>query len=389
MSLQSSNIRSIVLLFCVLSLAGIGILMLASTGAYATDGTAEGMGGLKKQCVFIIAGLLVCGVASLVDYHLLEKLTPWLVGAAAILLALCYSPFGVKANGETRWIHFGFIGLRRFVMQPSEVGKLAVIAWLAWWYARHPLRTGEFWKGYLQPWLVPAGLILLIAFEKDLGTAVLLGGVVLLVMFTAGVKLLHLATAGLLGVAAIGTAIVLIPERLGRLTAFMNLEAHRLGEGLQQWRSLIALGSGGLEGRGYGNGVEKMFYMPYAHTDFIFPMIGEEFGLAGTLTVVFLFVMLVMSGMLIASSAPDTFGRALGAGIVGIIGCQALINLMVTTALLPNKGMPLPFISYGGSSVLMLFFMIGVLINIHRQGFALESGRKSVTFAEPVITPRL
>lgn len=389
MTFHSSNIRSVVLLFCVLSLAGIGILMLASTGAYATDGTAEGMGGLKKQCVFILAGLIVCGVASLIDYHLIEKLTPWLVGAAAILLALCYSPFGVKANGETRWINFGFIGLRRFVMQPSEVGKLAVIAWLAWWYARHPLRTGEFWKGYLQPWFVPAGLILLIAFEKDLGTAALLGGVVLLVMFTAGVKLLHLGTAVFGGAAVLGTAVTVIPERLGRLTAFMDLEAHRLGEGLQQWRSLIALGSGGLEGRGYGNGVEKMFYMPYAHTDFIFPMIGEEFGLAGTLAVVFLFVMLVMSGMLIASSAPDTFGRAMGAGIVGLIGCQALINLMVTTAMLPNKGMPLPFISYGGSSVLMLFFMVGVLINIHRQGFALESGRKSVTFAEPVITPRL
>ena len=389
MHFHASNIRSIVLLICVLLLAGIGILMLASTGAYATDGTAVGMSGLKKQGVFIVTGLIVCAIASRIDYHLLERLTPWLAGGAAILLALCYSPFGVTANGETRWINFGFIGLRGFVMQPSEVGKLAVIAWLAWWYARHPLRTGEFWKGYLQPWLVPAGLILLIAFEKDLGTAALLGGVVLLVMFTAGVKLLHLATAGLAGGAALGAAVMLIPERMGRLTAFMHLEEHRLGEGLQQWRSLIALGSGGLEGRGYGNGVEKMFYMPYAHTDFIFPMIGEEFGLVGTLAVVFLFVMLVMSGMLIASSAPDTFGRALGAGIVGLIGCQALLNLMVTTALLPNKGMPLPFISYGGSSVLMLFFMIGLLLNIHRQGFAFESGRRSVTFAEPVITPRL
>lgn len=389
MSVHSSNVRSIVLLCSVLLLAGVGVLMLASTGAYATDGTAAGMGGLKKQCVFILTGLLVCGIASRIDYHLLERFAVWLAVGASILLSLCYTPFGVTANGETRWIHFGFIGLRKFVMQPSEVGKLAIIVWLAWWYARHPLRTGEFLKGYIQPAIVPVGLILLIAFEKDLGTAALLGIVVFMVMFTVGVKILHLASAALCGVATLGAAVMFIPERMGRLTAFMKLEEHRLGEGLQQWRSLIALGSGGLDGRGYGNGVEKMFYMPYAHTDFIFPMIGEEFGLAGTLTVVFLFVMLVMSGMLIASSAPDTFGRALGAGIVGLIGCQALINLMVTTALLPNKGMPLPFISYGGSSVLMLFLMIGILLNIHRQGFALESGRRMVTFSEPVISPRL
>ena len=387
---SGSNLRAVVLLICVLALAGVGILMLASTGAYATDGTEKDMGNLKKQAIFLAAGLVVCGVASRIDYHLLEKAAPWLVGGAVILLALCYTPwFGVTRNGETRWIGLQSFGIRGAQIQPSEAGKFALVLFMAWWYARHPLRTGEFWKGYLQPWLALGGIVLLVAFEKDLGTAALMGAVVLVVMFTAGVKWIYLLGSVGAGVAGLALMVRLIPERMGRLTAFMDLEAHKLGEGLQQWRALIALGSGGLEGRGFGNGVEKMFYMPYAHTDFIFPMIGEEFGLAGTLAVILLFVMLIMAGMLIAASAPDTFGRVLGAGVIAIIGCQALINLMVTTALLPNKGMPLPFISYGGSNLLTLFFMIGVLMNIHRQGFAIESGRKSVTLADPVITPRL
>lgn len=387
---SGSNLRAVVLLICVLALAGAGVLMLASTGAYATDGTEKNLSGLKKQAIFLAVGLVVCGLVSRVDYHLLEKAAPWLVGGAVVLLALCYTPwFGITRNGETRWIGLQRYGLKAAQIQPSEAGKFALVIFMAWWYARHPLRIGEFWKGYLQPWLALGGIILLVAFERDLGTAALMGAVAMIVMFTAGVRLIYLIASLGAGIGGLALMVHLIPERMGRLTAFLDLEAHRQGEGLQQWRALIALGSGGIEGRGYGNGVEKLFYMPYAHTDFIFPMIGEEFGLAGTLTVVFLFVMLVMSGMLIASSAPDTFGRVLGAGIIAIIGCQALINLMVTTALLPNKGMPLPFISYGGSNLLALFFMIGVMMNIHRQGFAVESGRKTLTLADPVITPRL
>lgn len=390
MVIPASNVRVVILLLSVLLLAGVGILMLASTGAYATDGTAEGLGALPKQSIYVGCGLIACFVASRLDYRVYEKLFPWIFGGAVILLALCYVPnVGVERNGESRWVNLRAIGLPMLQMQPSEIGKFAALVFLAWWYARHPLHVASFWKGYVLPGLALSVIILLIAFERDLGTAALISVAAVLVMFTVGVRLVYLLVTGALLAGTLAAVVRMIPERMERWIAFMNLEAHRHGEGLQQWRAKIALGSGGLSGRGYGDGVEKMFYMPYAHTDFIFPMIGEEFGLVGTLGVIFVFIVLVISGMLVAASAPDGFGRTLGAGIVSLIGCQALVNMGVTTALLPNKGMPLPFISYGGSSVVMLFGMIGVLVSIHRQAILQEKPGRGLMLGVPVITPRL
>lgn len=390
MNPPASNFRAIMLVICVILLAGVGILMLASTGAFATDGTAEGMGALKKQGIFIGLGIILCFGIARFDYHYFEKGFYLIAAGALVLLVLCYVPHvGVERNGESRWVNMRLIGMGFVQIQPSELGKFAVVLFLAWWYSRHPLRVGEFWKGFVQPWCILAVPILLIGGERDLGTAALVVAFSLLVMFMVGVRLLYLvgvATAGLVG---LGLAVRLIPERMDRITAFMNLEAHRQGEGLQQWRAQIALGSGGLGGRGYGNGVEKLFYMPYAHTDFIFPMIGEEFGLAGSLVVILIFIGLVTCGLLIAGSARDAFGRILGAGIVALIACQAIVNLGVTTALLPNKGLPLPFISYGGSNLLVFFVMIGILINIHSQGLSQEKRRSGKGLGMTIITPRL
>ena len=233
---------------------------------------------------------------------------------------------------------------------------------------------------------VPIGLI---GCEKDLGTAALLAAVVMGVMFVAGVGLRYLACLGVLAGGGLAAAVALIPERLGRWIAFIDLYAHRMGEGHQQWRALIALGSGGLTGRGAGNGIEKMFYMPYAHTDFIFPMIGEEFGLVGTLTVILLFVSLLLGGMAVAASARDAFGRLLASGIVLLIGLQAAVNIGVTTAVLPNKGLPLPFISYGGSSVVVFFFLLGILVNIYRQGLQGRSLGRGLPEGIPQLAPRI
>jgi len=168
----------------------------------------------------------------------------------------------------------------------------------------------------------------------------------------------------------------------------LDLEAHRLDVGLQQWRALLALGSGGLFGHGLGNGREKMFYMPFAHTDFIFPMIGEELGLVGTLTIVVLFVVFIIFGMLVAMNAPDDFGRVFGAGIVVLVAVQAAMNIGVTTAVLPNTGLPLPFVSYGGSSLVCTMAIVGILVNIYRQGRNPDR-EPSMRVRRPRVTPRI
>jgi cell division protein FtsW len=163
-------------------------------------------------------------------------------------------------------------------------------------------------------------------------------------------------------------AIFNIDERMGRLMAFLDPEKYKLGEGLQQWQALLAFGAGGVEGLGLGNGRQKMLYLPYAHTDFIFPMIGEELGLRFTLLTVFCFLLILLAGVLIAMNSRDRFGMLLGFGITLVISLQAVVNIGVTTSMLPNKGMPLPFISYGGSNLAISLFLIGILVNIHRHG---------------------
>jgi cell division protein FtsW len=192
------------------------------------------------------------------------------------------------------------------------------------------------------------------------------------------------------GLAAILFVATTMPERMGRLSAFMDPERYKEGAGLQQMQALIAWGSGGLEGLGLGNGRQKMLYLPYAHTDFIFPMIGEELGLRISLLVVFLFVLIIVCGTLIALHAKDRFGLLLGAGIVSLLALQAAVNIGVTTSLLPNKGLPLPFISYGGSNLAACLFCVGLLLSIYRQGVFEPTNTRRVTATMQVrTTPRI
>ena len=371
-------------------LAAGGLVMLASTGAYATDGTAIGHQGLQNQVVHVGLGVVACVFAALIDYRKWEKWAWPLLGLSVALLALCFiPPFRMVINGEGRWVNLRPLGLGNRSFQPSEAGKIAVLVLLAAWYARMPLRVTTFRWGFLAPLGIVAVPVLAIGCEKDLGTAALLVAVIMGVMFVAGVRVIYLGVCAGLGVAGLVTAVRMIPERMDRWLAFLDLYHHRFGEGQQQWRALIALGSGGLTGRGAGNGIEKMFYMPYAHTDFIFPMIGEEFGLVGTLLVILLFVFLVIGGLAVAASAPDPFGRLLGTGIALLIGLQAVVNIGVTTAMLPNKGLPLPFISYGGSSVVSFCFLLGILVNIYRQGLQGSRLGRDLPVGLPQLAPRL
>jgi len=279
-------------------------------------------------------------------------------------------PIGMKINGSWRWINLGFASF-----QPSELAKVAALVFLAWWYHRHENETKRFWRGFVMPLGVVALLIGLIALEVDLGASALIGLTAVCVMFVGGASLLWLVPMFVAGLAALAYAILHNPERFARILAFLDPFATRQDEGLQQWQAMVAFGAGGVSGAGLGNGRLKMLYLPYAHTDFIFPMIGEELGLRFTLLVVFCFLLLLLAGALIAMNAKDRFGMLLGFGITIVIALQAAINIGVTTSLLPNKGMPLPFISYGGSNLAVNMLLVGILLNIHRQGRRLPKPR--------------
>ncbi len=353
-----------VLIFSVVSLLAIGIVMLLSTGAFAQDSRGDMYYFVKRQGMWLgIGGAALVG-AALVDYRWWAKLWPFFFGAAVVLLALCFvPPVGMRINGAWRWINLGFASF-----QPSELGKVAVLFFLAWWYHRYASESSEFWRGFVFPLAAVGVIMALIVVEVDLGATSLIGVTTLAVMFVAGTGLRWLLPLLGLGLGGLVFAILNIGERMDRLKAFMDPEKYRLNEGLQQWQALLAFGTGGTDGLGLGNGRLKMLYLPYAHTDFIFPMIGEELGLRFTLITVFCFLLILMAGVLIAMNSRDRFGMLLGFGITVIITVQAAINIGVTTSLLPNKGMPLPFISYGGSNLAVSMFLVGILLNIHLQG---------------------
>ena len=372
-----------ILFLAVLALLVIGIVMLFSTSAYARDSHGDVYFFIKRQAIWIGIGLVACIFAALMNYQFWQK-TWWLWFAVALAaLTLCYIPhIGMRINGSRRWVGYGPI-----TFQPSELAKIATIIFLAAWFARREKPDGNVFSEFIIPLAiisVPAALVL---GEVDLGTTALIGTTAFVVMFIAGTNPLWLgglAVAGLGGLLVVATQ---ISERMGRLSAFLHPQNYKDDAGLQQMQALIAWGSGGMDGLGLGNGRQKMLYLPYAHTDFIFPIIGEELGLRFSLLVVFLFVVIIVCGIMIALHARDRFGLLLGCGIVSLLALQAAVNIGVTTSLLPNKGLPLPFISYGGSNLAACMFAIGVLVNIYRQGI-LEPPVKRATMNAKV-TPRL
>ena len=353
-----------ILFLAVLGLLVIGIVMLFSTSAYARDSHGDVYFFIKRQAIWIGIGLVACIFAALVNYQFWQK-TWWLWFAVALAaLALCYIPhIGMRINGSRRWVGYGSI-----TFQPSEFAKIATIIFLAAWFARREKTDGNVFSGLILPLIiisVPAALVL---GEVDLGTTAFIAATAFVVMFVAGTNPLWL---GGLGFAALGGLILVatrISERMGRLSAFLHPQNYKDDAGLQQMQALIAWVSGGMDRLGLGNGRLKMLYLPYAHTDFIFPIIGEELGLRFSLLVVFLFVVIIVCGIMIALHARDRFGLLLGCGIVSLLALQAAVNIGVTTSLLPNKGLPLPFISYGGSNLVACMFGVGVLVNIYRQG---------------------
>ena len=354
----------------------IGCVMLSSTAAFAKEGIRSAT-FIKQQFVGLGVGFVACVVAANLDYHFWRKWWPWLFGLSLVLLALCFVPgIGKEVGGSKRWLN-----LRVANFQPSELAKLATIAAIAWWYSREDVDVRELLKGFIIPGAIAVIPLLLIAPEVDMGCTALIGATTLSMMFLAGARLLYLIpviAGGLGGGLWVATH---MHERLGRLLAFLDLEKHRLGAGLQQYQALIAFGSGGVEGLGLGNSRQKLAYLPEAHTDFIFSIIGEELGLRCTLLMVFCYVLIILCGVLISMNGRDRFGSLIGYGIVVVIALQAAVNIGVNTALLPNKGLPLPFVSYGGSNLAFCLLCVGILINIYRQGLTEKEVRQATALA--------
>jgi cell division protein FtsW len=353
-----------ILVLAVAVLVTLGLVMLYSTGAFAPDSHGDQFNFLKKQSFWLGVGFIFSILFALLDYHRLERAWYVLFPVALTLLALCFiRPVGMRINGSWRWIHAGPV-----TFQPSELAKLVAIIFSAWWFSKFEAKCKGLLMGLIYPVGVVVTLLVPILLETDLGTTLLISGTVLLIMFVAGASPKFLGPLVVVGLAALLAIAWHISERQGRLMAFLHPDQYQEKEGHQQWMGLIAFGSGGVEGLGLGNGRQKMLYLPYAHTDFIFPVIGEELGLRVTLGIVFCYLLIFTSGILISLNAKDRFGSLLGFGCTAILGLQAAINIGVTTSLLPNKGLPLPFISYGGSNLFFCLICIGILINIYRQG---------------------
>lgn len=352
------------LLLTVVGLTGLGIVMLFSTSAFAQESHGDIYFFVKRQAFWLTISIFCALIGALVDYHWWKKIW-WVVFLISIiLLILCFvQPIGLKINGSHRWIQLGF-----GTFQPSELAKVAVVLFTAWWFEKFEKESDTFLKGFVFPMAVVCIVLFPISRQEDLGYTALIGAAALCVMFVGGMRLRWILPIVIVGLAGILYLAIHIDERRDRLLAFLNPEEYQASGGYQQLQGLIAIGSGGVDGLGLGEGRQKMLYLPYAHTDFIFPMIGEELGLRVTLVIVFCYLLICLCGTLIAMNAPDRFGMLLGFGFIMMITLQAIVNIGVTTSVLPNKGMPLPFISFGGSNLAICYFMVGVLVNIHRFG---------------------
>jgi len=358
------NRAAITLLMVTLILVTIGVVMLFSTSALpAKERYGDAYYLLKRQLVWLAVGGIGCVFAASVPYPKLRGAVPVLLGAAAVLLLAVLIPYvGHKVGGARRWL-----SLPGMQLQPSELGKLVLIVWLAHYLSKEKRRLDEFKRGYLIPMAVTGGMLLLVLAEPDFGSTALMASVAFAMMYIAGVRLRYLGPTILSGLVGFSLLIMHNPVRMKRMLAFTDLDKYKAGVGYQVWQGMLAFGSGGFSGLGLGNSRQKMFYLPEAHTDFIFPIVGEELGLVGTLAILAAFMILVACGMYISLNASDLFGQYLGMGCTLLLAMQALINIGVVTAWLPTKGLPLPFISYGGSNVVMNLVAVGLLLNIYRR----------------------
>ncbi|MBX7054746.1 MAG: putative lipid II flippase FtsW [Pyrinomonadaceae bacterium] len=326
-----------------------------------------------KQLMFVLIGIVLMFVVSRFDYRILNNKAVVIGILTVTSIALAAVLFFPEINGAKRWIRFS-----GFSFQPSELAKVALPIFLAWYLAKNETTVTELKTTVIRS-LAGLGLLAgLVMLEKDLGTTIVLCVIFSAIYFAAGARLLHIAAvAGVMVLAAAG-AIAIAPWRVQRVLAFLDPYKYADDESYQVIQSLYAIGSGGILGEGFAKGQQKLFYLPYPYSDFIFSVVGEEFGLLGTLAVVLTFGLLLWRGARAAMNAPDRFGILLGIGLITGIIAQALFNISVVISIVPAKGIPLPFISYGGSSVVVTLMAVGILLSISRYAGETKSATDSV-----------
>ncbi|MEG1500706.1 MAG: putative lipid II flippase FtsW [Clostridiales bacterium] len=349
--------------FSVMALVFIGIIMVFSSSQYlAQYKHDDAFYFLKRQCINVLFGSIAMFFAYRFNYRL-HKPFAWYyyAGTVLLLLLVLFSSGGDEAGGAVRWLDLGFI---RF--QPSELAKITMVILLSAFLSDKQKKIKTFKDGFIEPLLLILFTAGLVFAQKDLGTTVLIVGVGLVMMFCAGVRmpyLLGFASVGLVG--GVGL-IAMAPYRMKRIIAYLDPWSDPLDGGMQACQSLMAIGNGGLTGVGLGAGGSKWGYLPAGHTDFIYSVLAEELGFIGAVLVIILFVILVWRGLTIAVNMPETFGALLALGVTGMIGLQAFVNLGVVTGLLPITGITLPFISYGGTSMIISMASAGLLLNLSR-----------------------
>ena len=341
-------------------LALFGVVMVYSASAMLAQ--SENHGNyyyVIKQAIWTTIGLIAMLVAMQFDYNRLRdrRVVYGLLFLTTLLLlaVFAFSP----VNGARRWIKFSGLSI-----QPSEISKLTLTIFLAYFLERRAGEEHKFWRTFVPCGLVTALLAALIVLEPDFGTSMMLAVIFVVVIYTAGARVKHLAMAAAPALVVATGLLIFVPWRMARLVTFLDPWADPQNTGFQVVQSLIAVGSGGPNGLGFAQGRQKMLFLPFAHSDFIFAVIGEELGLLGTLTVLMVFALFLWRGLRASLLAPDRFGKLLALGIVTSIVAQALFNISVVLSLVPTKGIPLPFISYGGSSLVPTLAAVGILLNI-------------------------
>src|SRR5512147_157724 len=351
------------LLFVTLTLALVGLVMVFSASAIVAGNRFQDPEFfLKRQIAWLGFGFLLMHLTSRIDYTLWKKLSIPILGCMAVLLVMVLIPsLGVAAKGARRWLRLGLISI-----QPAEMVKLISVMYLASYLTKKEDRITILSSGLL-PALIVVGLLSgLVLLEPDLGTVVVIGLVTVSLLFLGGARISHLLTLALCAVPVVVVLVLGSSYRRQRLMTFLAPWKDASDAGFQITQSFLAFGSGGPFGVGLGEGKQKLFFLPEAHTDFVLALVGEELGLAGTATVILLFALFAIRGFQVAARARMPFGRYLGMGITLLIGVQALINACVVTGLVPTKGLTLPFVSYGGSSLVTCMFGVGILLNISR-----------------------
>jgi cell division protein FtsW len=364
---NKSQAKDNILLITVLLLMGIGVVMVYSTSAIYVNSKFGGKNSflfLEKHLMVLVPSLLSLILFSYIPYPYLRWVTyPFLALTLTLLILTLFSGFGVVLNNARRWLSIGPI-----LFQPSEFAKLALIIYFSHALSKKQEKIKSFSKTFL-PGLIILGLFFGLIFKQpDLGTSINLVIILVGLFFVAGIPLRYLLGLFLIAGPALGFLIWRVPYQRERLMAFLDPWKDPMNSGYQLIQSLIALGNGGISGTGLGQGHQKLFYLPEPYADFIFATIGEELGLLGSFLILGLFTILIWRGIRIALQAPDLFGMLLASGLTLLIGTQFLINLGVVTGLLPTKGLPLPFISYGGSSLLACSTSVGILLSISRYG---------------------